>query len=141
MQNRWNGSDQEKENRFAPRPHEHFFNGKDLTSMHSFVPMVQRYLITAIVLVCGLTVRAADTTYYFYRPYDYGSMSMFTPWNVVLNGSYDVLQLDGRERRLSKLPYGTGLRNVWDTSLVHPGATRSQISWCIASLGRSWVEM
>ena len=68
-----------------------------------------------------------DTTYFFYRPYDYGSMAMFTPWNVVLNGSYDVLQLDGRNREITTLPYGTGFANVWENTVLHPGATISQI--------------
>jgi len=71
----------------------------------------------------------SEARYYFYKPVDYGSMAMFTPWNVVLNGSFDVLQLDGRERGLAKLPYGTGFQNVWDNCFVHPGATISQIGW------------
>ena len=63
-----------------------------------------RQILVAVVLLvtCSQSLKAADTTYYFYRPYDYGSMAMFTPWNVIINGSYDVLQLDGRERRLDK---------------------------------------
>jgi len=75
------------------------------------------------------TATAKDTTYFFYRPYDYGSMAMFTPWNVVLNGSYDVLQLDGRNRKITTLPYGSGFANVWENTVLHPGATISQIGW------------
>ena len=54
---------------------------------------------------------------------------MFTPWNVVINGSYDVLQLDGRDRRLFELPYGIGFENVFENVVKHPGATISQIGW------------
>lgn len=65
----------------------------------------------------------------FYKPLPYGSMSMFTPWGVVLNGSYDVLQLDGKNRKITELPYGTGFANVLKNTFVHPGATISQIGW------------
>ena len=74
-------------------------------------------------------MRAVADSALYYRPLPYGSMAMFTPWNVVINGSYDVLQLDGRERSLVRLPYGAGFRNVWDNSVIHPGATISQIGW------------
>lgn len=56
-------------------------------------------------------------------------MSMFSPWGVVINGSYDVLQLDGKNRRITELPYGTGFANVLKNTFVHPGATISQIGW------------
>jgi hypothetical protein len=61
-----------------------------------------------------------DTSYLFYRPLDYGSMSMVTPWNVVLNGSFDVLQLDGQDRRLGALAYANGATNVWH-NIIRPG--------------------
>jgi len=54
---------------------------------------------------------------------------MFTPWGVVLNGSFDVLQLDGKDRRITKFAYGTGFANVLKNTFVHPGATISQIGW------------
>lgn len=85
-------------------------------------------IVLLLIAVFGLHAQT-DTTYLFYRPYDYGSMSMVSPWNVVLNGSYDVLQLDGKNRRIAELPYGKGLHNVWDNVVRHPGATISQIGW------------
>ncbi|NQW29798.1 MAG: hypothetical protein HQ472_04735 [Ignavibacteria bacterium] len=66
---------------------------------------------------------------YFYQPYAYGSMAMFSPWNVVINGSFDVLQLDGKNRNINELPYGVGMKNVFKNTFVHPGATISQIGW------------
>lgn len=83
---------------------------------------------TLFTLTVFTAARSADSTY-LYRPLDYGSMSMFTPWNVILNGSYDVLQLDGRNRRIFELPYGAGAKNVWENTVLHPGATISQIGW------------
>lgn len=90
-----------------------------------------RILLCSILCVVAVSASRAqtDTTYLYYRPYDYGSMAMFTPWNVVINGSYDVLQLDGKDRRITQLPYGKGLSNVWENVVAHPGATISQIGW------------
>ncbi|MBK6291975.1 MAG: hypothetical protein IPF59_09530 [Ignavibacteria bacterium] len=86
-------------------------------------------------MIAGIGIRAQvdpiaqEPQPLFYKPLPYGSMSMFTPWGVVLNGSYDVLQLDGKDRRITKLPYGTGFLNVLENTFVHPGATISQIGW------------
>ncbi len=93
---------------------------------------VASHMFLAILLVCigqPQTAASAEAPYLFYHPLPYGSMSMFTPWNVVINGSYDVLQLDGRDRRILELPYGKGLRNVWDNCIVHPITTIEQIGW------------
>ncbi|CAN5565865.1 hypothetical protein BH10BAC6_BH10BAC6_10090 [soil metagenome] len=81
-------------------------------------------LLTA--LCTCMPMRAQEP--YFYKPVDYGSMSMFTPWNVVINGSYDIIQLDGKNRHIFDLPYGTGFENVVKNCL-NMGATISQIGW------------
>ncbi len=87
------------------------------------------FLVVTTCVACLQAPSQTDTAYLFYNPVDYGSQSMFTPWGVVLNGSYDVLQLDGRDRRIAELPYGIGFENVLKNTFVHPGATISQIGW------------
>jgi len=93
------------------------------------------WLLLVFVFCTSISARSltdsvqAKPEYLFYKPLDYGSMSMFTPWGVILNGSYDVLQLDGKDRRIGSLPYGTGFKNVLENTFVHPGATISQIGW------------
>lgn len=93
-----------------------------------------RNLLLVIVLVLiaatngSATTNEDSTKALFYRALPYGSMSMFTPWGVVLNGSFDVLQLDGKDRHITRLPYGKGLKNVWD-NVSSPGATIAQIGW------------
>lgn len=82
-------------------------------------------VLLTVVLWHGSTLAQEP---YFYRPYDYGSMSMFTPWNVIMNGSYDVLQLDGKNRQIFDLPYGIGFKNVAKNCL-NMGATISQLGW------------
>lgn len=88
-------------------------------------------LIVIIISMQSLWGQKIDSTKktYFYHAYNYGSMAMFSPWSVVLNGSFDVLQLDGKNRNITRLPYGTGLKNVFNNTFGHPGATISQIGW------------
>lgn len=55
-------------------------------------------------------------------------MALVSPWQVVLSGSFDILQLDGKDRRLLKQPYGIGFENTFK-NCISPGATISQIGW------------
>lgn len=94
------------------------------------LPRVVSFLLIGVLLFAARqdAVAGSDTVRLFYRPYDYGSMSMFTPWNVVLNGSFDNLQLDRQDRRLASLPYAQGLGNTW-RNVVSPGAAISTLGW------------
>jgi hypothetical protein len=49
---------------------------------------------------------------YFYTGKDYGNESMYNPWYVILNGSYDIIQLDCNSRKIFELPYGIGNANL-----------------------------
>lgn len=99
--------------------------------------VITTFITTVMLLSCSIGAEVASAQpageppdkRYFYQPLPYGSMAMFTPWNVVLNGSYDVYQLDSMDRRLLKQPYGIGFKNVWKNTFYHPGATISQIGW------------
>lgn len=74
--------------------------------------------LTAIALFGALTApraRAAepDTTRYFYRRHPYGSDVLVNPLQLVVNGSFGILQLENRDPRLDHIHYANGLRNVW----------------------------
>lgn len=91
-------------------------------------------ILVATVISIAVASAQSDSTaqreYLYYHPdQDYGSMSMFSPWGLILNGGFDILQIDGKDRRLLKIPYGTGFRNFIDNTFGHPGATISQIGW------------
>lgn len=93
--------------------------------------------ITILALLVLTLVRASaqddsvgQREYLYYKPdQDYGSMSMVSPWGLILNGGFDILQLDGKDRHLLKIPFGTGFRSFIDNTFGHPGATISQIGW------------
>jgi len=68
-----------------------------------------------IVIVFGLSSfpffsLEAQTTY-FYKGRDFGSESLYNPWNLILNGSYDIIQLN-KQRDIGSIPYGIGFRTV-----------------------------
>lgn len=79
-------------------------------------------------LIAQNSVQRADS-YLYYKPLDYGSQSLFNPWYLIMNGSYDVLQLDGKDRRIFKLPYRKDIENVLNNAFVHPAATIEKIGW------------
>lgn len=93
-------------------------------------------LTIAIAAVLSISTAAAQEDsvgpreYLYYRPEQgYGSMSMFSPWGLILNGGFDILQLDGKDRRLGAIQYGTGLKSFVKNTFLHPGATISRIGW------------
>ncbi|MDP4176131.1 MAG: hypothetical protein Q8933_19280 [Bacteroidota bacterium] len=65
---------------------------------------------------------------YFYTGKDYGSEANYNPINLILNGSYDILQLDNSDRRIFKLPYGIGSKNVLK-NLGSPFSAISSFGW------------
>lgn len=102
--------------------------------------MICRLLLASLILTGAFHVSSAaptapyrssdpsDTLVYFYRNHEYGSMSLVNPLQMVLSGSFDIIQLDGKDRRLLKKPYGIGFENVWK-NISAPGATISQNGW------------
>lgn len=91
---------------------------------------VRTYLVVAaVIFVSSQTVRASDdSSYVFLRGTDVGSMSTVAPWNLVINGAFDIIQLDGKDRRILKKPYGIGFRNVWD-NVTQPGDVIQRIGF------------
>lgn len=88
------------------------------------------FVLASITMASGQDDTTAGREYLYYKPEQtYGSMSMVSPWGLILNGGFDILQLDGKDRRLLSIPYGTGFRSFIDNTFRHPGATISQIGW------------
>ena len=52
--------------------------------------------------------------FYFYRPENtFGSDANFSPWSLLINGSYDIYRNGGYDKKIWKTPYGAGFSNVW----------------------------
>jgi hypothetical protein len=89
-------------------------------------------LIRAIFLFLLLALCFTDTTYsqerYFYHGLPYGSESVYNPFQLILNGSYDVLQFDGMPRNLSYYPYKHAAREVFK-NLADPFGPINRFGW------------
>ena len=49
---------------------------------------------------------------YFYTGKDYGSEAMYNPVNLILNGGFDMIQVENK-RDLKKFPFAAGYQNVF----------------------------
>lgn len=61
----------------------------------------------------------SDTNYYFYQGLKYGSQSLYNPLYVVVNGGYDIYQLDGHQRDVFRFNYAANAVNVF-RNLANP---------------------
>lgn len=74
-----------------------------------------------------LQTELQSQTYHFYKGRDFGSESLYSPWGLILNGSYDIIQLD-KTRDIFSLPYSRGFKNVtWN--LGHPFSSIESYGW------------
>lgn len=71
----------------------------------------QLFFIFAIVFHPHTT--AQEKKYYFYTGKTYGTESQFNPLSLLLNGSYDVAQIDGVGRHINKFPYRHATREIF----------------------------
>jgi hypothetical protein len=82
-----------------------------------------RFLLPVLIILGAREASAQER--YFYTGKDYGSESLYNPLSLLLNGSYDVIQLDGHSRRIAEYPYGALFRQVfWNASRPLPVINR-----------------
>jgi hypothetical protein len=61
----------------------------------------------------------SDTNFYFYQGLKYGSQSLYNPLYLIVNGGYDIYQLDGHPRDMFRFNYAANAGNVF-RNLVNP---------------------
>ncbi len=76
----------------------------------------------------ALTSNIFSQNYFFYSGKKYGSQSLFNPVNLVLNGSYDIIQLQNHDRNIWGFPYAESSRNVFN-NLLNPFKQISEYGW------------
>ncbi|HEX2866475.1 MAG TPA: hypothetical protein VHO03_05510 [Ignavibacteriales bacterium] len=84
------------------------------------------FYIFLFLLVSGTFVFPQEK--YFYTGKDYGSQSLYNPFYLILNGSYDVIQMEGSDRKIFGFPYRNGSRNVLK-NLSSPFGPISRYGW------------
>jgi hypothetical protein len=89
--------------------------------------MLRAFPLIAVLFV-GLAPPAGAQERYFYRNLPYGSEALYNPISLVLNGSYDIVQMENRSREFFELPYAQGTANVF-RNLASPFAMVSEYGW------------
>jgi hypothetical protein len=69
-----------------------------------------------------------EKNYYFFRPYDYGSESLFNPISVFVNGGCDTYQQLDRPSTFAAIPWENGSVSVW-RSITSPLPVISNFGW------------
>lgn len=95
--------------------------------------MTRFLILHALVLSLGVPSLAQNAQpYYFYKPLPYGSQATFNPLNVVINGSYGILQIPSNgapfDRKIFQYPYHEWTKNMWLTA-GHPIRTLDEFGW------------
>ena len=70
------------------------------------------HLIALVLLLVGFHTDGNAQETYYYKGRPYGSEAMYNPFYLILNGSYDIIQLDGRKRDIFQYPYSISVTNV-----------------------------
>lgn len=87
--------------------------------------MIQKYLRhIGVFLFLSLPLFAQDSLF-FYHGYSYGTEAQYNPLSVIMNGSFDILQVSNRNNAVSKLRIAAGAENVF-RNITHPSERISQ---------------
>jgi len=81
-----------------------------------------------LLLLCIIAGQISPQNGYFYSGKDYGSEALYNPLNLYLNGSYDIIQLEGHSRNIFKMPYAKSAKNVFD-NLADPITAINKFGW------------
>jgi hypothetical protein len=76
----------------------------------TFIPHYRRIVLASFCFLLA-TLESWSQTSYFYKGRDFGSESQYSPLSLLLNGSYDIIQID-KNRNIWSMPYRIGFQNV-----------------------------
>jgi hypothetical protein len=89
---------------------------------------MSRLLVILSLAVSVVSASRAQDGPWFYRGLGFGTEAAFSPLTIVINDAYDVLQLDGWDRRFSRHPYRSGWLTV-RRSAARPFRTLSRYGY------------
>jgi len=95
------------------------------------VKMKHKFLSCAVVCCLLIIINSGNLFSqepYFYHGRNFGSEALYNPMNLILNGSFDILQLDEKHRGFSEIRFGSGFKNVFK-NLGDPFAVISRYKW------------
>jgi hypothetical protein len=80
------------------------------------------------LMACFGHTLVAQSDPLFYKGYPYGSQAHYNPFTIIMNGSFDILQVSNRNNDISSIQFANGFRNVW-WNLTHAGSVVSEYGW------------
>jgi hypothetical protein len=80
------------------------------------------------LLIISFNNNIYGQTTYFYKGRDFGSEAEYNPLSLILNGSYDIIQLQNHNREIFKFPYKIGTQNVLQ-NLMDPFSAIRRSGW------------
>lgn len=86
-----------------------------------------KHIVRFILLFFLVQFRAftQDTTHFFYHGYPYGTEENYNPFSLIMNGSFDILQIANRNNKIFSLHIATGATNVY-RNITHPSSVIAQ---------------
>jgi hypothetical protein len=88
-------------------------------------------IVPAMQTTCAQELESGpvqEHEHYFYKGRDFGSEANYNPVSLLLNGSFDVIQLDGYSRRIGSYPYGKMAHQVV-YNVTRPLGVISKYGW------------
>lgn len=73
-------------------------------------------------------IRNDTTNYFYHRDRRYGVQELYHPGFVLVNGGYDILQLQGYSREIFDFNWRLNTRNVY-YNLINPFPTIKEVGW------------
>ncbi|MER3525360.1 MAG: hypothetical protein C4326_15285 [Ignavibacteria bacterium] len=87
-----------------------------------------KHVVWFALASCLFALTASAQESYFYKKRMYGSEALFNPLSLVLNASFDIIQLDGHSRAFKSIRYAEGFSNVL-RNITRPFGPISRYGW------------
>lgn len=86
-----------------------------------------RHVLVAFLITITLVFPSNSQQRYFYKGRNYGSEALYNPIYLLLNDSYDILQIQNHNRKIFEFNYAAGAKNVFK-NLANPFGVISRSS-------------
>jgi hypothetical protein len=91
-------------------------------------PDLKHFSITVLLFFICIADTVFSDSLYFYKKRNFGSEALYNPLNLILNGSFDINQLDGHSRNIFSFPYNKATENVF-RNLTNPIPAINHYGW------------
>lgn len=87
-----------------------------------------RRALAILFTVLSNALHAQQPKPLFYHAYPYGSESAYNPLSLIVNSSFDILQITNCTNKIFSIQYANGITNVW-SNVSNPFSVVQQYGW------------